>query len=763
MRHLTVLLLTLAAPSLRAQASSFPSLIYATVQVAGTPRNLLLDLQVPAGAGPFPVVAWIHGGGWQSGSRLPVPATATRLLARGYAVASIDYRLSGAAIWPAQIHDCKAAIRYVRANAATFGLDPNRIAVMGSSAGGHLVAALSTMGDVGTVRSGTFVVDLEGTVGPHLGTSSRVQACVAQFGPTNMLHAHDLPTFDHDSASSPESLLVGGAIQTVPERWATVDPISFLSPDDAPMLLMHGTDDTVVPFHQSQMLLDAATAIGHDATLFAVQNNGHGGPGFLAPDATAAIDAFLDSRLRDLPTTVVSVTASDASAAENGDTATFVVARTGSTAAPLMVTLVLGGDCEPFADCEPMPALLTIPAGQASATMTFSPRDDALVEGTETAALHIGASLAYRIDASQSRAFATLSDDDSAAALPVVTFLALDEAASEAAGNPGAVDCVRTGPTTAALTVGYEIRGSATQGSDYAALAGTATIPAGSSSVAIVVQPLQDFAPEASETVVLQLLAGSTYVRGTDSTAHVVIADDDRGSALPIVSVLATEPTIAEPLDSGTFSITRTGATNVPLTVRLGSTGTATPSLDFAPLPTAVVIPAGSAWVRLPVIALDDNTIEPMEDVVLTVVPDAAYSIGRAGAKALWLGDDDAPAPAASAIALAIGPLEPGRTATATIVGGAPFGLHGLWLSLLPAHVALPPFGTVQIDLVFGSEFATGTLDNSGAAIVPLAVPLSSAFTGIDTYWQSAATTTIAPFVELSPARRRRVLAPPPF
>lgn len=762
MRRTTPALIAVAlfSPALLAQTNSFPNLVYATVQVAGLPQNLLLDLRVPAGSGPFPLVVWVHGGGWQGGSRLPIPSAATRLPTRGYAVASIDYRLSGTAVWPAQIHDCKAAIRYLRANASTYGLDQDRIAVMGSSAGGHLVAALATMGDVATVRSGTFAVDLEGTVGPHLGTSSRVQACVDQFGPTNMLHSHDFPGLDHDGAGSAESLLVGGAIQTVPERWATVDPISFLSPDDAPMLVMHGTDDTVVPFHQSRMLLDATTAIGHDASIFAVQDNGHGGPGFLAPDATAAIDAFLDSRLRDLPPIVVSAIASDGSADENGDPATFVVSRTGSTTAPLTVQLHLGGDCEPFQDCEPVASLLTIPTGRSSASVTLTPRDDALAEGTETAVLHIVSSRTYRIDANQHSASATIGDDDLVPSLPVVTIATIDGSATEAAGNPGSLRFLRTGPTTSPLIVEFELLGSASAGIDYATIATTITIPSGSNSAVLAVQPIQDTDPEAGETVVVKLLAGALYARGTDVTAHVVITDDDRTGPQPIVCVLATEPQFAEPSNSGTFSITRTGATNLPLTVRLQSNGTATPGVDLAPLPSSVVIPAGSAWVRLAALPLDDSAIEPAEDLQLAIVPDPAYRIGRAGTEALWLRDDDAPAPVAGMVALAISPLEPGRTAAATILGGAPSGLHALWLSLLPDHRSTAPFGTILIDLGFGSEFAAGTLDASGAAVVPIAVPLSPTFTGIRTYWQAVATTPSAPFLELSLSQVRTVLAP---
>jgi len=153
------------------------------------------------------------------GSRLPIPGSVTRLVPLGYAVASIDYRLTGQAIWPAQIQDCKAAIRFLRASAGTFGVDPNRIGVMGSSAGGISSPRWRRWGR-GEVHSGSYVVDLEGAVGSHTGT--RVGAVRDRSVRTDEHAAGErLPTFDHDDANSPESRLVGGAIQDHAEKWAT--------------------------------------------------------------------------------------------------------------------------------------------------------------------------------------------------------------------------------------------------------------------------------------------------------------------------------------------------------------------------------------------------------------------------------------------------------------------------------------------------------------------------------------------------------------
>jgi acetyl esterase/lipase len=724
-----------------AQTTTFPSLVYATVPVAGVPSDLLLDLVVPNGQGPWPVVVWVHGGGWQGGSRLPIPGAATRLLTRGYAVASIDYRLSGAAIWPAQIHDCKAAVRYLRANAASFQLDPDRIGVMGSSAGGHLVAALATTGAVGAVRSGSFVVDLEGTVGPHLGTSSRVQCAVDQFGPTNMLLAGDLPTFDHDGANSPESLLIGGALQANPDRWATVDPASFVSPDDAPILAMHGTDDTTVPFHQSQLLLDAASAIGNDIAFFPVQGNGHGGPGFLAPDATAAMDAFLDRTLRNLPAVRVGVTASDASADESGDPALFVVSRSGSTSAELIVSLWLGGEVASDLDHAPVPLRCVIPAGQASVSVPFTPRDDVLVEGDERVELHLVPQPGYRVDHAASWAQATLFDDESGTGLPVVTIASLDASATEAAGNPGALRFVRTGATAASLVVAYEIAGTASNGTDYVALSGTVTIAAGSPGGLVVITPLQDTRREPGETVVLRVAAGTGHVRGAARTAHVVIADDDRVSLLPTVGVLGTEQVLGEPGDAGAFTLTRTGATTQALTVAFALTGTAQNGIDFAPVAASAVIPAGMPWVRIPLQVIDDGALEGRESVVLAIAPAAGYTVGAAAVQQLWIADDEAPTPAPSVVQLAVGPLAIGRIGTATIVGGEPNGLASLWLGFAPGYLPLPPFGIVQIDLATAGPFALSVLDSGGSVSLPLAIPAVPSLTGLASWWQALVST----------------------
>lgn len=230
-------------------------------------RDLVLDLYRPAeAAGPLPVVMWVHGGGWRSGSKDP-PGRAIGLVARGYAVASVGYRLSGEAIFPAAIEDCKAAVRWVRANAQQRGLDPGRIGAWGPSAGGHLVALLGTTGDI---------TDFD-THEENQEQSSRVQAVCDWFGPTDFLRMNDFPGgIDHDGAKSPESLFIGGPIQDNKDTVAKANPITYVSPDDPPFLIVHGEKDELVPYNQSELLHVALKKAGVETTLYCVKGGGHG-------------------------------------------------------------------------------------------------------------------------------------------------------------------------------------------------------------------------------------------------------------------------------------------------------------------------------------------------------------------------------------------------------------------------------------------------------------------------------------------------------
>jgi acetyl esterase/lipase len=247
----------------------------------GHERNRL-DLYLPEQAeGRLPLIVWIHGGAWLGGSKEGCPAVP--LTAKGYAVASINYRLSQHAIFPAQIEDCKAAIRWLRANATKYRLDPDHIGVWGASAGGHLVAMLGTTGSV---------KELEGS-GGNLDQSSRVQCVVDWFGPTDLLTMAG----SHNNPASPESRLVGGSVQENKDKARKASPMTYVSKDATPFLIMHGDQDNTVPPGQSEELTEALKKVGVEVKLVMVKGNGHGGPGFNSPENRKLIEEFFGLHL----------------------------------------------------------------------------------------------------------------------------------------------------------------------------------------------------------------------------------------------------------------------------------------------------------------------------------------------------------------------------------------------------------------------------------------------------------------------------------
>jgi acetyl esterase/lipase len=254
-------------------------LVYASP--SGTP--LLADLYLPdAGQEPWPVIVWLHGGGWRFGDRRLAPDLSRYFASSGFAMASIDYRLTTEAIFPAQIEDVKSAVRWLRANAPRYGLDGRRLGLWGASAGGHLAALAATSGP------GVF----ESPASEHADQSSDVQAVVDGYGPTDFLQmdAHRDPFARSDDpesielpigmrnadANSFESLLVGGPIAQHPDRVRLANPITYDRPNLPPFLILHGLSDTTVPPHQSEILFEALAARGVDVTLCLEERLGHG-------------------------------------------------------------------------------------------------------------------------------------------------------------------------------------------------------------------------------------------------------------------------------------------------------------------------------------------------------------------------------------------------------------------------------------------------------------------------------------------------------
>lgn len=260
---------------------------YASVGKRQLPLDLYLHQEAKA---PVPLVIWIHGGAWRGGSKNGI-RQCMALLERGYAVASVEYRLSGEAIFPAATEDCKAAVSFLRFHAEKYHVDPNRFGAWGSSAGGHLVALLGTTNDVKDFDTHAICKQAPPTV----------QAVCNWFGPTDFLRMNDFPgSIDHDSPNSPESRFIGVPIQDHPAKTQRANPITYISQSDPPMLLMHGDKDRAVPFNQSELLHDALRKAGVPSTLYKVTNGGHG---FRQADASreALLDMtvdFFDAQLR---------------------------------------------------------------------------------------------------------------------------------------------------------------------------------------------------------------------------------------------------------------------------------------------------------------------------------------------------------------------------------------------------------------------------------------------------------------------------------
>lgn len=229
-------------------------------------RELKLDIAwSKADRGNVPAIVNIHGGGWLMGDKNP--NTAIIEAQHGFVGISIQYRKSDVAKFPAAVHDCKTAVRWARANAEKYGIDPDRIGVIGESAGGHLAAI------VGVSNGNDY---LEGD-GPYQTYSSDVQTAVDQFGPTDFARMNDVPgNMDHNLPSGPESQFLGKPVQDAPELVKRANPVTYVDKTDPPILIMHGEKDLDVIISQSELFHDALTKAGVTTRFVRVQNAGHG-------------------------------------------------------------------------------------------------------------------------------------------------------------------------------------------------------------------------------------------------------------------------------------------------------------------------------------------------------------------------------------------------------------------------------------------------------------------------------------------------------
>jgi acetyl esterase/lipase len=253
-------------------------------------EDLKLDLALPPGPGPHPAVVLFHGGAWRYGSRAdlsrrfpdaggnPGPSLLEAIAARGYVAASVGYRLAPKHKFPAQLDDARAAVRFLRRNAATYAVDPDRVAAGGFSAGGHIALLLG----------------LADPDDPPGGPSSRPGAVVSFFGPADLSRYAATPGIEACYMVP----WLGPACRTDAEVYRRASPIHHASADDPPVLLVHGTADLIVPVLHSELLLDKLRAAGVTADLLTVKGGGHGWGGRTAAETTAAALDFLDQHLK---------------------------------------------------------------------------------------------------------------------------------------------------------------------------------------------------------------------------------------------------------------------------------------------------------------------------------------------------------------------------------------------------------------------------------------------------------------------------------
>lgn len=239
--------------------------------------------KTPSVEGPLPVVAYVHGGGWQAGSKIMARTQVMDLVDSGrFAAISIGYRLAWQDPWPAQIHDVKAGIRWIRAHAEEYGLDPSRICAMGASAGGQLVAVLGTTSGVD---------ELEGSLGTHIDHDSSVQCVVDFFGPSDFT---DRAVSSDQEPREVHRLFAGNADLAI--QASALHHVDETAP---PFLIVHGTEDPVVDYEQSVKLAEALQEAGVPVVFQTIEGGGHGTFGTAIEEINQRVRAFLESNFYD--------------------------------------------------------------------------------------------------------------------------------------------------------------------------------------------------------------------------------------------------------------------------------------------------------------------------------------------------------------------------------------------------------------------------------------------------------------------------------
>ncbi len=383
------------------------------------------------------------------------------------------------------------------------------------------------------------------------------------------------------------------------------------------------------------------TLLESNETVILTLGNGTGYSLIGGTTATASVTITSDDRMANAPT--ISITATDSTAAEQGsDPAVFTVTRSnGDLSRALSVYFQFGIQTAQLNDFSTILQRVDFVAGQTAATITIRPVDDTIRESRETVIVSLNDdAIGYFLG--NRTATANIVDNDGP--LPSVTITAPSANATELNRSPGTFVVTRTSVSiNTPLTVNYSLTGTATNGADYDTLSGSVIIPAGQLSANITLRPIDDTQSETTETVTITIAANSAYTLGAVSTATASIVDNDT----PLPSVTITAPTAnATELNRspGTFVVTRTAVSVISaLTVNYTLTGTATNGTDYDTLTSSVVIPAGQTSASITLRPIDDTQVETTESVTITLVANAAYSLGTTVAATVNISDNDAP------------------------------------------------------------------------------------------------------------------------
>ena len=265
------------------------------IDYAGTGKaRQKLDLYHPEGleeGEKLPLVCWFHGGGWAVGDKSYVGKILPFITSDEYICASIGFRLSNEVQWPGQLHDCKAAIRFLRANAEKYQIDPERIVVVGSSSGGHIAMMVGLCNDD---------PKLEGSVGGALDQGSTINCVINFFGPSDLIKISErFKLFNLDSITNPVEKLIGGPLPDYNKQTKAASPLNQVSKDDCPVMIVHGTDDPFVPFEQSVELNKKLKQEGVETQFVTIKRGGHG-QNFPYQEVNQSIKAFVDYHLLNL-------------------------------------------------------------------------------------------------------------------------------------------------------------------------------------------------------------------------------------------------------------------------------------------------------------------------------------------------------------------------------------------------------------------------------------------------------------------------------